>query len=104
MPNYDTKLPANVDPEQSAFLLAFINYVEGKRPAWMKDPPGEDGEKGTGDDIPMIFFDTMLGSTGVCEVKPFWWWGRRYERPTIYIRRERADTAGSAIDETCVLA
>jgi len=30
--NYDTKLPANVDPEQSAFLLAFINYVEGQRP------------------------------------------------------------------------
>jgi hypothetical protein len=105
-PTYPPKLGRDATPvedEQFRFLLRFIDYVEGQRPAWMRDLPNEDG----GGREEAFFIEALptLKTSGVCEIKRLAWWNDTLEWPRIYIRRpERQDTAGPAVEETCVLA
>jgi hypothetical protein len=100
-PTYPPKLgrdPTPLESEQFQFLLGFIDYVEKQRPAWMRDLG--DGEVGF-----IIDGHPTLPTSGLCEIVIQDWWGEPREWPRIYIRRpERQDTAGPAVDETCILA
>jgi hypothetical protein len=70
----------------------------------MRDLPGEEGA-GTGEEAFLVEAHLGLRTSGVCEIKRTKWWDEIREWARIYIRRpERQDTAGPAVEETCVLA